>query len=170
MEIMDFTYLSKMCEFLMKKLGTPKGKEPFAKDANKNNIMMWKMFMFLRMQQVHLGLDYDRNMEILKCSNFEDVGSLFTFTENIVNESFSEIMNVSNIDFRSSCWTKSTLAHEQVKKWYNAKVRVYSESEFCLGKMHYSEKEAVRNRWYVRWKKARRFVQRRVLWIRWRSN
>ena len=91
-------------------------------------------------------------------SNFEDVGSPFTFTENIVNECFSEIMNVSNIDFRSSWWTNSTLAHEQVKKWYKAKVRVYSDSEFCLGKMPSSEKEVVRKRCYARWKKAKRFV------------
>ena len=46
-----------------------------------------------------------------------------------------EILNVKTIDCRSLCWSRSTLAHDQVKRWSKARVRVYSDSVLCLGKM-----------------------------------
>ena len=56
-----------------------------------------------------------------------------------------EILNVKTIDIASSCWKRSTLAHDQVIQWSKAKVRVYSDSVLCLGKMsHVSE---ARGRW-----------------------
>ena len=127
-EIADFNYVSRVFQFLTKKLGIPEGKELFATEASKTNIMMWGWFMSSTMKEaIHLGLNHEENMEILKCRNFENVGNLFTLTENLVAENSAEILNVSTIDCRSSCWTESALAHDQVKKCSKAKVRVYSD-------------------------------------------
>ena len=43
--------------------------------------------------------------------------------------------NLETIDSTSRCWTRSTLAHDQVIRWTKAIVRVYSDSALCLGKM-----------------------------------
>ena len=43
------------------------------------------------------------------------------------------------LDSRFLCWTRSSLAHDQVKSWSKAKVRVYSDSVLCLGKMSSGE-------------------------------
>ena len=56
-----------------------------------------------------------------------------------------DILNVKAIDCRSLCWARSTLAHDQVVRWSTAKVRVYSDSELCLGKM--SSGEEAKARW-----------------------
>ena len=83
----------------MKRLRIPYEQEVFSKDAIKNNIMMRGLFLSSTTKvAVHIGLNNENNMEILKCSNFENVGSLFTFTENVVTDSSSEIMNVSSLD------------------------------------------------------------------------
>ena len=81
-------------------------------------------------------------MEMIKCRKFEQIGNLFTVTENLVVDNSAEILNVKTIDCRSSCWTRSTLAHDQVKIWSKAKVRVYSDSVLCLGRMSSSNTEA----------------------------
>ena len=54
-------------------------------------------------------------------------------------------MNVHTIESTSLSWTRSTVSHDQVIRWTQAQVRVYSDSVLCLGKM-YEHKEANR-RW-----------------------
>ena len=76
----------------------------------------------------------------------ENVGNLFSVTENLVTEKSTEILNVSTTDCRSLCWTESTQAHDQVKKWSKAKVRVYLDSS-CLGKVTSSTREKEKEKW-----------------------
>ena len=122
LKITDINHVSKIVRFLMKKLGVPEGQESFATEAYKHNIMMWGLFVSSTMKAaIHLGLNYEKNIEILKYRNFEKVGNLFTLTEILVTENCSQILSVSTIDCRSSCWTASTLAHDQVKKWSKGK-------------------------------------------------
>ena len=49
-----------------------------------------------------LGLVNEKNMEILKYRNFENVENSFTVTENLAMENSTEILNVSQNDCRSS--------------------------------------------------------------------
>ena len=51
---------------------------------------------------IHLGLLNEKNMEILKYRNFENVENSFTVTENLAMENSTEILNVSQNDCRSS--------------------------------------------------------------------
>ena len=53
-------------------------------------------------------------------------------TEIILDRS-EEILNVHTIESASLSWTRSTLAHDQVIQWTQAKVHVDSDSVLCLG-------------------------------------
>ena len=91
----------------------------------------------------HLGLNYEQNnLETLRLTNFGQIENVFTVGQNLVVENSREILKVKTIDCRSSCWTRSTLADDQVKTWSKAKVRAYSDSLKCLGKMSASDSEA----------------------------
>ena len=46
-----------------------------------------------------------------------------------------EILNVKTIESASFSWTRSVLSHDEVIQWAKAKVRVYSDSVLCLGKV-----------------------------------
>ena len=83
---------------------------------------------------IHLGQNHKKNLETYKFTNFEHIENLFSVAQNLVVDNPSEILGS-----RSLCWTTSTLAHDQVKSWSKAKVRVYSDSVLCLGKMSSGE-------------------------------
>ena len=132
---------------------------------------MWGLFVSSTMKAaIHLGLNYEKNIEILKCRNFENVGNLFTLTEILVTENSSQTLSVSRIDCRPSCWTESTLAHDPVKKWSRSK----GTNLLRLSKMS-------RENEFFKKRSKRKIVQSservqdvlrstRVLWNRWRSN
>ena len=171
LKITDINYVSKIFRFLMKKLGVPEGQESFATEAHKNNIMMWGLLVSSTMKAaIHLGLNYEKNIKILKCRNSENVGNLFTLTEILVTESSTEILSVSTIDCRSSCWTESTLAPDQVKKWSKGKgtnppglSTMSRENEFFKKR---SKRKMVQSSERVQ--DVLRSI--RVLWNWWRSN
>ena len=75
-------------------------------------------------------------------TNFEEIQSLFNAAQKLILEHSEEILNVNTIDSASPSWTRSVLCHDQVIQWTKAKVRVYSNSVLCLGKMNES-KEAI---------------------------
>ena len=58
-------------------------------------------------------------------------------TQNLVLEHSEEILNVNTIESTSPSRTRSTLSHDLVIQWTKAKVRVYSDSVLCLGKMSF---------------------------------
>ena len=51
-------------------------------------------------------------------------------------EGNSEIKNAFPADVVSSLWEKLVLLEEQAIRWTKARVYVYSDSVFCLGKQH----------------------------------
>ena len=61
---------------------------------------------------------------------------LVHITEKLILEHSEEILNVNTIDSASPSWTRSVLSHDQVIQWKKPKVRVYSDSDLCLGKMN----------------------------------
>ena len=93
---------------------------------------------------IHLGPNYLANLEVYKNTNFEEIQSLFTITQKLTLEHSEEILNVRPIESASPSWTRSTLSHEQVIQWIKAKVRVYSDSVLCLGKMNESKDATTR--------------------------
>ena len=72
-------------------------------------------------------------MEVSKNSEFEDIESLFNITKKLVSEN-SDIRNVNYMDTTSPSWTRSTLLNDRALKRTKAKVYVYSDSVFMLGK------------------------------------
>ena len=68
----------------------------------------------------------------LRCSQY--VGSWIT--QRLILNQHHEILNVSTIEWRFTPWMKSTLLHDKVIKWADAKVHVYSNSVLCLVRMH----------------------------------
>ena len=128
MGITDSDYIENIFRFLQKKCGVQEGHESFSVRASKTNILMWGLFMSSSMRAaIHLEQNYKKNLETYKFTNFEHIESLFSVAQNLVVDNPSEIL-----DSRSLCWTRSTLAHVQVKSWSKAKVRVYSHSVLCL--------------------------------------
>ena len=122
--ITDSDYISKIFRFFKKKLGIQERHESLGivhvlTDEGSNP----------------LGQNYERNLETYKSTNFEQVENLFSMTQNVVVDNSTETLNVKKINCRSLCWTRSTQAHDQVKRWSQAKLRVYSDSGLCLGKM-----------------------------------
>ena len=57
-------------------------------------------------------------------------------TQRLILNQHHEILNVSTIEWRFTPWMKSTLLHDKVIKWADAKVHVYSNSVLCLVRMH----------------------------------
>ena len=146
MMIADSNFLDKIFRFLQKKLGGQEGHESLGISASKTNIMMWGLFMSSSMRAViHHGQNYKKNLETCKFTNFDQIENFFSVTQNLVADNPFGILNVKTIDPRSLCWTRSTLAHNQVKSWTKAKVRVYSDYVLCLGRV--SSGEEVIARW-----------------------
>ena len=96
---------------------------------------------------IHLEPNYLANLEVLEVyrnTNFEEIQSLFNVTQTLILEQSDEVLNVHTIESTSHSWTRSTLAHDQVIQWTTAKVRVYSDSVLCLGKMSFHNEAVTR--------------------------
>ena len=77
---------------------------------------------------VHLGPNYNENLEVYRNPNFEELKNLLDITHILILEHEAEILSVSTIDLKASSWTRSTLMHDQAMKSTKAKVHVYSDS------------------------------------------
>ena len=62
----------------------------------------------------------------------------------MILEHSEEILNVNTIESASLPQTRSVLSHDQVIQWTKSKVRVYSDSVQCLGKMNESKDAIIR--------------------------
>ena len=85
---------------------------------------------------IHLGPSYLANLEVYKNTSFEEIQSSFNITQILILEHLEEILKVNTIDSASFSWTRSVLSHDQVIQWTRAKVRVYSDSVLCVGKLN----------------------------------
>ena len=114
-------------------------------EALKTNVLIWGMFMSSSMKAaIHLGPNCLANLEVYKNTNFEDIQSFFSITQKLILEHSEEILNVKTIESASFSWTRSVLSHDEVIQWAKAKVRVYSDSVLCLGKVIESSDAIVR--------------------------
>ena len=57
----------------------------------------------------------------------------------------AEILDVTPIDWTAPSWARSSLPHDQVSTWTNARVRVFSDSVICLVKV--SDHSKANRRW-----------------------
>ena len=102
---------------------------------NQHKKILW-MFMLASMKAaIHMGPDCTEILEVYKNTNFEELQNLFDIHQKLVPYKQAEILNVKTIDCASPSRTRWSLAHDQAIKWFKAKVRVYSDSVFCLGKV-----------------------------------
>ena len=51
---------------------------------------------------VHLGPNYNENLEVYRNTNFEELKILFEITQMLILEHDAEILNVSPIDWKAS--------------------------------------------------------------------
>ena len=107
---------------------------------------------------IHLGPSYVENLEVYRNTNFKELQNLFDITQKLLLDDQADIMNVTTIDCTPPSWTRSTLSHGQVIAWTKAKVRVYSDSVLCFGKM--SDHSEANRRWEHREKTTVQFLQR----------
>ena len=83
---------------------------------------------------VHIGPNFNATLEAYRNTNFEELKNLFDITQRLILEHETEILNVSPIDWTAPSWTKSTLTHDQVITWTQAKVHfVYSDTVLSVG-------------------------------------
>ena len=61
---------------------------------------------------IHLGFTNEKNMEIFKYRNFENVENSFTVIENLMMENSTEILNKSKNDCRSS-WSSQEVVKDK---------------------------------------------------------
>ena len=132
MTIKYYSYLSKVFTFLQQKLVVQKGCETFGIQASKTNIMMLGMFVS---SSIRAAIYYKENLETYKLMDFEQIQSLFSITKILMMENSQEIRNVKTIDSGSSCWTRPNSGTWSSETLVKAKVRAYSDSVSCLGKM-----------------------------------
>lgn len=82
---------------------------------------------------INLGLNYERNLENYKFTNFEHVENLFSVAQVLEAENPLDMLTVKTFDPRSLCWTRSTLAHDQVKSWSKARKKCEStQIMYCV--------------------------------------
>ena len=143
MRYQNHQYMTKIFQFLQKKLGMSAGYSTFSMGAKKTNVLIWCMFMSSSMKAaVHLGPNYLTNLEIFKNTNSEEIEYLFNMTQKLIMEHSEELLNVKYLESSSHSWTRSVLSHDQAIKWATAKVCFYADSVSCLGQMN-EGKEAI---------------------------
>ena len=84
---------------------------------------------------LYMDPSYEKNLEIFKNSDFENIKGLFGITRMMI-EGSSEIQIDFPADVASSLWEKPNCLKKQTMKWTKARVYVCSDSVLCLGKMH----------------------------------
>ena len=109
---------------------------------------------------IHLGLLNEKNMEILKYRNFENVENSFIVTANLTMENSTEILNVSQKDCRSS-WLSQEVIKDKVARLLGLSSMSW-ENDLFKGR---DTRKMIRPSGTVQ----DVFRSSRVLWIRWRS-
>ena len=131
-QISDYRQVERVFENLRQKLRF----SSYTLDA-KTNVLIWGFFMSTTMKSsVHLGLQYKDNLVACRNTNFEELKTLFDITLRLIVEQSLEILGVSTMIYTFSLWMRSSQCHDQVLKWAQARVHVYSDSVSCLGKMY----------------------------------
>ena len=107
------------------------------KDLNVN-LAIWGMFMNTPLRSVvHLGKDYEANLRYVKNRLLKTAGQLFRETEKLVSDQTgqTEITGISVTNFQCLWLMSRSLLHSRAYQYSIAKVHVFSDSVFCLGKI-----------------------------------
>ena len=148
-------YMSKIFQFLQKKLGMSESDSTFSMKAYKKTMFWYGGCSCLRRWKppsIHLGPKYltkhelRRDWKSIQCYSEVDDGTFWRNSE-------------CKMAFR----TRSILSHDQAIKWAKAKVRVYSDSVVCVGQMKDSREATAR--WVkVKWKDSRCILLTKKQW------
>ena len=109
---------------------------------------------------IHLGLTNEKNMEILKYRNFENVENSFTVTGNLVMENSTEILNKSKNDCRSS-WSSQEVVKDKDTRLLGLSIMSWENDLF--------KRRDKRKMVHPSGSVQDVLRSSRVLWIRWRS-
>ena len=121
--------MDKIFQKMEKQLGMSAINATFSMDANKTNVLTWRLFLASSMKAaIHLGPDFLTNSEIYENTKFEKIWSVFNITRKLVQEHSEEILHVECPEYSSPSWMTSMLANDQAVKWPKAKVCVYTDS------------------------------------------
>ena len=135
-EVSQRVHAKKTCENKKDRLRHDESISELSVNSEKMHTSTWTRFMASSMQAaLHMDPSCEKNMEIFKNCQFENIKGLFGLTRLMI-EGNSEIKNVFPADVASSLQEKPVLLKEQTTKWTNARVFVCSDSVLCLGKMH----------------------------------
>ena len=99
------------------------------------NLAIWGFYMNTTLKAaVHLGKDCGANLRYVKNHLWNTAGQLFRETAELVSGQ-TETAGRSVIDFQDLSWMWTSLLHSRAYQYVIAKVYVFSDSVFCLGKM-----------------------------------
>ena len=99
------------------------------------NMAIWGVFLNTTLQAaVHLGKDYDANLQFVRNHLGNMMGQLFNETEKLISEQ-TEITGVHTINFTELTWMPTSLLCKKAYQITNAKTYVFSDSVLCVGKM-----------------------------------
>ena len=85
MRVTDFDYIQTIFRFLHKKLGVQEGHESFKCPSLEDQHHDVVFFMSSsKTAAIHLGQNYERNLETYKFTNFEQIENLLSITQNLV--------------------------------------------------------------------------------------
>ena len=136
----NMQYMTEIFHFLQK-LGITEAYSTSSMAALKINILIWTMFMSSSMKAaIHPGPNYLANLEVYKNTNFEEIQSLFSITQQLILEHSEEILNVDTIESTSTSWTRSVLSHDQVIQWTKAKSTCQLRFRSMLGKVQWKQR------------------------------
>ena len=137
-KISNHQYLTKVLQYLWKKLGITTGYPTCAMEA----LTDMGSFMSSSMKAtLHLGPDYTEDLEGYKNTNFKEIQNLCHSTQKLALEHCEEILTVKTIESASPSRTRSTLSHDQMIQWTKGKIHVHSDSVLCLGRCHFIQKQ-----------------------------
>ena len=74
------------------------------------NVLIWELIVSTtKKASVHLGPNYNENLEVYRNKNFEELRTLFDITQQLILGENFEILNVSTIEWTHSPWMRSSL-------------------------------------------------------------
>ena len=113
-----------------------------SKDATQDSInhsLIWGMFVSSTLEaSVFMGKNYSENLQSIKNTGKDlTMKLMFDISEKLITDQSDEIYGVNTINWDDSSWKHlSSIGDEDVISLSHAKVYVFSDSVFCLGKMN----------------------------------
>ena len=107
-------------------------------DSNKHSLT-WRMFTSSTLQaSVFMGKNYSEILHSIKNTGKDlTMKQMFAISEKLIVGQSDEIYGVNTINWDDSSWKHlSLIGDEEVISLSHAKVHVFSDSVFCLGKMN----------------------------------